>query len=132
MGLTEQAQEDFAQITGNLDDFGVSLILTSPDNVTAPVIGFHTKHHFGINEIGQSVNSKKASVAFAESNLPAGFNVRITDPNHPLVGEVNLKNYKVDVSDSTGQVKNYKAMQWFQDEKIGAIVIILTDYANAD
>lgn len=130
MSLTQQSIDDLKQITSNGDDFGVSITLKSPDGFNATFNGFHTKHHLGIDNEGNDVNSKKASVAFSEGNLPTGYSIRVSTVGHMAFGEVNLKNYKVDVADSTGVVKNYKAQQWFPDEKLGLIVLILDDHVE--
>lgn len=129
MSLTDQAIQDMKDITGNGDDFGVSFQLMSPDGAIAVVKGFHVKIHQAIDEIGLTVNSKKASIAFSEGNLPIGYVIRITDTDHHMIGEVNLKGFRIDIADSTGVVKKYKAQQWFPDEKLGLIVVILGDYA---
>ena len=123
MGLAEQAIQDMADITSNSDDFGVSITLTSPSSQVATLFGYSTKHHLGLDAEGQVVRTKTASVAIAEGNVP--FSIRNVND------EVDLNGYLVDVLDSTGIVKNYKASNWFPDEKLGLIVIILQDYDNA-
>lgn len=128
MNLTDRAIADLAQITGNTNDFGVEFTLINTDEVEAEMVGFHTKHHLSIDDVGNTVNSKKASIAFSESNLPEGFSVRISDESSDFYGEVNMKDWLVNVKDSTGVEKNYKVQQWFPDEKLGMIVLILADY----
>jgi len=128
MNLTERAIQDLAQITGNSNDFGVKIVLTDTLDRSAELVGFHVKHHMNIDELGNTVNSKKASVAFSESNLPAGFSIRVEDDNSDFYGDVSLKDWLVQVADSTGNQKMYKVQQWFPDEKLGMIVLILGDY----
>ena len=41
-----------------------------------------------------------------------------------------MKDWQANVADSTGVVKNYKVQQWFPDEKLGMIVLILGMYAD--
>lgn len=121
MGLIDQIQADIKSITSNLNDFGVAMILTAPTNETITITGIHTKHHLGIDTDGNMVNSKKASIAFSESLL-VGY------PCRNLSQEVNLKNHKVSVKDSTIILKNYRVQSWFPDETIGLIVCILEDF----
>lgn len=126
MGLVEQAISDIAEITSNNDDWGVSITMTDPDGETVTFNGLTTKHHLGIDEMGQTFRSKKASIAISESILLAA------NPDYPVrnsAGEVVLANHLVDVKDSTGIVKNYVVNSWLPDEAVGLIVIILEDYA---
>ena len=120
MGLIDNINADIASITSNLNEFGVSIEIVSPNGVPTTINGIHTKHHLGIDTDGNMVNSKKASIAFSEVFYPC----------RNSGGEVDLKNYKVNVKDSTGFTKNYIVQQWFPDETIGLIVCILEDYDN--
>jgi len=122
MGLVSQALADIQHITSNLNDFGVEFDLISPSAVVTPMVGVHTKHHLGMSAEGVPVNSKTASVAFSESNLPISVSIR------NAAGEVKLKDWKVDVKDSTGGEKKYIIREWFPDEMIGLIVCILGDF----
>lgn len=118
MGLIDNINADVAAITSNLNEFGVSIEIVTPNGVSTTINGIHTKHHLGIDTDGNMVNSKKASIAFSESFYQC----------RNASGEVNLKNYRVNVKDSTGLIKNYIIQQWFPDETIGLIVCILEDY----
>lgn len=123
MGLLEQARLDMQQITGNSSEFGVSMTFTAPDSSTCTVVGFHTKHHMAYNDIGEQINHKKASVAISE--------IQFTENSYPCRnsdGEIYLENHLVSVVDSTGLSKNYVCEQWFPDEALGLLVIILGDY----
>ena len=122
MSLISQALQDIKDITSNLNDFGVEFDLISPANVTTAMIGVHTKHHLGLNTDGVPVNSKTASLAFSEGNLPIGVSVR------NVAGEVKLKGWRINVKDSTGGEKQYIIREWFPDEMIGLIVCILGDF----
>lgn len=123
MGLAEQIIEDMRVISGDTSGFGVSITLISPEDETITTTGFSTKHHLAVDEFGQEVNTKKASVAISEGNL-TGYPLRNAN------SEVDLKGHRVNVTDSTGIEKNYTARSWFPDEKLGLIVIILTDYES--
>lgn len=120
MGLLDIIKSDIESITSNLNEFGVSITLTSTNNVSTILTGIHTKHHLGIDTDGNMVNSKKASIAFSEKFLSC------RNSNE----EISLTNYRVNVKDSTGVTKKYIVQQWFPDETIGLIVCILEDYDN--
>lgn len=123
MGLLDQARLDMQQITSNSADFGVSISFTAPTSETATVIGFHTKHHLAYTEDGEKINHKTASIAVSETLL--------TDENYPTRNasdEVHFEGHLISVSDSTGSTKNYVCQQWFPDEALGLIVLILGDY----
>lgn len=126
MGLVEQAQKDFKSITGDQTAFGVLLAFTAPTGETAEVTGLHTKHHLGFDTEGKPVNSKTAYIAVSEELL--------TEADYPVrnaAGEVHLQKHLVDVKDSTGEEKKYIIQQWFPDETIGAITLVLGEYGGA-
>lgn len=126
MTLVDQARLDAAMILGG--DFSVEMTLVSPDSQTAVIQGIHTKIHHGVDiNTGASVNSKKASVSFAESAVTTA---NATYPLRNDAGEIYLKGHLVKVNDSTGTQKTYTADQWFPDEMLGTIVIILGRYAD--
>jgi hypothetical protein len=126
MNLSDRAIRDFKRFTSDAaNGFGIQITLEAPNGETAIVNGFSTAHHYSLvfDEQGKAieVNSKKASVAFSEGALLE------VNPNYPIRtnGEVTFKNHKVDYVDSTGTVQTYVALQYFPDEKIGCIVLIL-------
>lgn len=122
MGLAEQAILDMQAITAG--DWGVSISLIAPNGQTATVRGIHTKHFLGVDAEGKEVSDKKASVAFSELNLTAA------NASYPLRinNEVSITGHRVNVADSTGNVKNYIVRTCLPDEAVGLIVIILNDY----
>ena len=124
MGLIDQAKSDIKDITSNSDEFGVSITFTAPTNETATINGLHSKHHMAIGTDGNMINSKNAHISFSEELLTA--------KNYPVrkAGEVNLKDHKVSVKDSTGISKNYVIREWFQDETIGLITSILGSFGT--
>jgi hypothetical protein len=125
MSLTQNMIDDLAAITSNPDDFGVSFTFTNPAGETAIVFGYVTTHHLGIDTDGNAVNSKKCAISVAEKQFVAvGYEIRNTD------GEVNLKDHKVDLIDSSGRNKKYIMGQWFPDEKVGLITCTLEDFEN--
>lgn len=126
MGYVDQIKKDIEQLTGDLDGFGVQLNLTAPDSKTASVVGLHAKHHTDFDDDGRAVNTTIASVAVSEQFLiDAGYPVRTK-------GEVNLKNHRISAPDSTGATIDYTIRQWFPDETIGLIILILGTYDSSE
>ena len=108
--------------------FEENIVLTSPS--PSPVIlettGFATKHHISFSE-GEVVNSKNAHICIDENSLAEqDYPVRNED------GEVHLKNHRVSVKDSSGELKEYVIIEWFPNETLGLIVCILGDYASTN
>lgn len=123
MSLVSRAKEDIQKITSNLNEWGVDLVLLPiGSNTQYPAKGVHTKHHLGLTSEGIPANVKTASVAISEANFPVDYPIR--DAN----GEVKLKGHRCYVNDSTGIQKKYIIREWFPDEMIGLIVLILGDF----
>lgn len=123
MGLIAQAKADIEQITGNTDDFAVSMTFIAPDLSTATVQGLFTKHHLAIDTEGNPVNVRNAHASVSEKQfIDAGYTVRNSS------GEVSMKDHKVTVSDSTGTASTYVIREWYPDETIGLLVFILGDF----
>lgn len=125
MSLIAQAKADIEKITGNTGEFAKGMTFTSPTppGQTAVVNGLHTKHHLGVDTDGAEVNAENAHVSVSEKALTdEGYTVRNAE------GEVDLKDHKVTVKDSTGVNITYVIREWFQNETIGLIVCILGDY----
>ena len=122
MSLINAAKRDIKQVTSNLNEWALDVELITPIGDTVSIKGVHTKHHIGLDSDGIPVNAKTSSLAFSEDNLPVGISIRNAK------SEVVLKNWKCNVIDSTGIVKNYVIREWFPDEMIGLIVCILGDF----
>jgi hypothetical protein len=123
MSLYDTAKADIESITSNTDEWGKLATFTAPTAEVETVAVIHNKHHTGFNELGERVNSKYASIAVSESNLDFyGYPVRNAD------GEVDFKGHLVSIADSTDIVKNYVVREWYPDETVGLIVLILGDY----
>jgi len=125
MSLILQAQKDVQSITSNNKEFGVNMTLTAPTGEVATVVGLHTKHHLSIDTEGNAVNSRNAHVSVSEYELNAQYY-----PVRDSSGDVNLKNHLVKVKDSTGVEITYICKQWFPDETVGLIVIILGKFSR--
>lgn len=123
MSLIAQAKADIAQITSNTDEFGVTIILYNTSDEAVTIAGLHSKIHLAVDTDGNPVSAKQAHISFSESVVNAA-GVSIRNSN----GEVDLKDYKVDVKDSTGLVKRYKISRWMPDETTGLISCYLEDY----
>jgi hypothetical protein len=125
MNLLDQARIDVQNILSGA--FSTDITFTSPDSQTVTVKGIHAKHHLGINPAtGNAISSKKASVSVSEQEIID------VNPNYPVrcKDEVTFKNHIIEVKDSTGRSKRYKADHWFPDETVGLITIILEKYAD--
>ena len=126
MGLIERVKKDAARITTSLNGFGVSILLTAPNAQIVVITGLHKKHYLGFDqEQGRAINTKTASITFSEIAL------KLLNPIYPVrnaTGEIDLKNHKVTVSDSTGTPKIFIIREFMPDEVTGLIVCILGDY----
>tara|TARA_R110000796_G_scaffold103652_5_gene213087 strand:+ start:18 stop:398 length:381 start_codon:yes stop_codon:yes gene_type:complete len=124
MSLIAQARLDWKEITSNSNEFGVPIILINPTTlVEYSIVGLATKHHLGIDELGNEVITKNAHISFSEE-LVIALGGSIRDAS----GEVNLERWIVKYSDSTLSQKNYVITQFIPDETVGIIVCILSDY----
>lgn len=121
MSILDKAKADNLFITGNSSDFGIPIHLKAQDATEIDVVGLHTKHHTGFDEIGQRINSKTASVAINE-NLLVNFPVRNSN------NEVAMLGCLVNCADSTGNIRNFIVQENYPDEALGLIVLILGDY----
>jgi len=125
MGLIDVANKDIRKITADLNGWGVVIVLTALDLTSATINGLHTKHHLGIDTDGNPVNTKNAHISFSEQEL---IDAEPTYPIRNANDEVDLRNHKVLVKDSTGVDKSYVIREWMPDETIGLIVCILGDH----
>lgn len=125
MGLVEQAKKDWQQITSASGGFGVDITFTSPTAQTVTIKGLFAKHHLGIDDSGQAVNTRTAHISFSEKLLTdAVYNLRNAD------NRVDLKRHIVEVKDSTGLIGKYVIREWMPDETIGVILCNLGDFKD--
>ena len=124
MNLVSQAKKDWQQITTNSSSgFGTEMTLTSPDGVNVlSIVGLATKHHIGIDDYGNVVNTKNAHVSFSEKQLSDALY-----PTRNAENEVSLYGHKIAWTDSTGSLITYIIREFFPDETIGVILCILGD-----
>ncbi len=120
MSLFDRAIQDAKLITNG--DFAVPIVFSHGGN-TANIKGWTTKHHIGFDTDGNMVNSKTVNVTVSESDLTdAGYPVRDTN------GEVNLRGHLVTVKDSTQTTDQFQVSQYFPDERLGLITLILKEF----
>lgn len=120
MSLLDDAISDFASITGNSQD-GVEITLTSPALDTVTFNGFRNRIRLQYNALGEQVNSQNATVAFSERNIGAY-------PLRDSSGRVNLRGHKVTTKDSTNTICTFIADEWYPDETLACIVVILGEW----
>ena len=103
--------------------FESDIVFKTPNGLTtASVTGFSSKHHINFDTDGAPVNAKNAHICIDEDALELlGYPVRIKN-------EVNLLRHRVDVKDSTGEIKEYIIKENFPDETLGLIVCVLGDF----
>lgn len=125
MSLVAQAKADIETITTNLNDWAVEMALINAAGATINIKGIHTKIHLGVDTEGNAVESKQVHVSFSEKTVTdLGYSIRNAG------GEVDMKNWRLNVQDSTGVVKNYVMLRWFADETIGLMSCMFEDYTN--
>lgn len=104
--------------------FEENITLISADGLnTTATKGWASKHWINYGTDGLPANSKNAHITIDEELLKAaGFVVRNANK------EVFLEGVRVNVDDSSGEIKNYIIKEWFPDETLGLIACILGDY----
>jgi hypothetical protein len=121
MGLRELAKADIADITSNLNEFGLAMTFTPPTGYSLEVVGTEAKIHMQFDvETGKDINAQKASVSVSEQFFIDG-----DYPVRDAAGRVNMKKHKVDYIDSTGTTCLFEVLEQFPDETLGLIVFIL-------
>lgn len=123
MSILDRARADMQTITSNPNDWGTSAVFTAPTSETATVNVLHTKHKTAYTDDGEMVNIQIASIAVAEALLTA-----VSYPTRDAENEVYFQDHTVTCADSSGTVRNYIVDQWFPDETLGLIVLILKQY----
>lgn len=125
MSLIESAKKDIQTILNSVDEFAINIKLIDTNGIEYALKGLHTKHHIKIDTDGNLINGKNAHLSVSEYDL-----IELNYPYRNLQGEVTLKNHTIKAKDSTGIEKLYLIDQWFPDETIGMITMILTDLSN--
>lgn len=122
MSLYDRAYRAANRITSDTNGWGVPIVLTDLSGNSCNIIGTRSKHHLGVDNQGNSVNTKNAHVSFHELQvINAGFNIR--NGEH----EIAIKGWQVDVGDSSGNVTAYSITEFYPSETIGLIVCVLAE-----
>lgn len=120
MSLYDRAYNDIATITSNTNEWGTAIQLTNLVGESCNITGTRSKHHLGVDNMGNSVNTKNAHISFHESQvISQGFTIR--DGN----GDVAIKGFTATLEDSTGNNSNYVIKEFYPSETVGLIVCIL-------
>jgi hypothetical protein len=118
MGLLDIVKRDIADITGNSDQFGVTIVLTNGTD-TATVIGTTSSHYLKVDpETGLPMRGKNVHVSVSMSLLTAE-----DYPFRNNSGEIALIGHRATVQGATLIVREV-----WPDETCGLIVMILGDY----
>ena len=125
MGLIEQVQQDIRAITTDTEGWGVAIRMIAPDTTTLDTTGLHTKHHLTFDSDSNMVNYKKAHISISEDEF-----IDASYPYRDANNEVSMEGHRCIVKDSTRQDVEYVIREWYPDETIGLIVMILGDYAS--
>ncbi len=124
MGLLELMKRDANDITTNLVDFAEDVTFIAPTGQQATVQSLHTKHHLGFNiETAQEINTLKAHVCVSEQELTA-----LSYPVRNSKNEVTFKDHKVRAKDANGLEWTYAVQEWFPNDKVGVISVILGSF----
>lgn len=122
--MIETAQAAVKRIRTDPNGFTKTIQFIAVDGITTATIrGMSAVIHLGVDNQGEFVNTRKAHISFSESSLSdTGFPVR--DQNNVLI----LKDNRVNVIDSTGEVEQYVIREIFPDEAVGLLVCMLGDF----
>lgn len=123
MNMLDRAIRDVRRIVSDRNGFTVPITFSTPNlDFELIVNGTAKKHHTAYDELGNTVNSRQASVTVAEIDLTSkGYPVRNQN------GEVFLRDHLVTWTDAQGNAYTYKIQEWFPDEHLGLLVIILSN-----
>jgi hypothetical protein len=121
MTLLEAIKRDANTITKNISEFAETVVFIAPTGQQVSVKGIHTKHHLGYDlQTAQEINTLKAHVCVSEQELTA-----LAYPVRDANNNVNLKNHRVRAHDANGVEWTYAIHEWFPNDKVGTISIIL-------
>lgn len=100
------------------------ITMTSANGLkTITIQGWATKHWINFDTDGNAANTKNAHITVSEDELlKLGYPVRNSD------NEIDLKNHKIIVKDSSGLHKKYVIIEHHTNETLGLISCILGDY----
>lgn len=121
MSILQLMKRDANTITKNTGEFAEPVIFIAPTGQTVTVNALHTKHHLGYDlQTAQEINTLKAHVCVSEQELTA-FSYPVRDGNL----KVSLIGHKVVAKDANGVDWLYIVNEFFPNDKVGTISIIL-------
>lgn len=119
MSLLDAIRRDAVNITSNSSDFATQITVSKGD-VGVTVGGIAGRHHFGLDELGNVVNTMQAHCAIAEQVLiDAGLNLRNAK------GLIATGGITISWTDTSGRNGNYTVKSIRPDETIGLLTFIL-------
>lgn len=128
MSLRETAEADLAGILeDDVNGFGYPIILTSPDELVKPLIGFSNDISLLIDaDTGLAISGRSASVALRISSLIAAGYTTLPE----AVQDSALKPWLVTFDDINGNSFTFKVQEGSPDRAIGVIICKLEIYGN--
>ena len=143
MSLIDRAASDLQSILTNNNEFGTVITFVTPNgSKTVMVNGLAFKHWMKVNDFGEIVNTKVATIQISEDSLISfitdSLGNIITDANGNRVispnsyptrnsnNRIDLLNHRVSWSDHEG-VWNYVITETQPDESFGTILCKLND-----
>lgn len=129
MNLRLLAEKDFGRILEDTSaGFGWPVVLTSPEGVSAPLLGLTNDIAVAVDpDTGELISGRSATVTVRIAKIrEAGF-----DENPRGVSSRNSKPWTVLFKDINGIPIIFKVMRTNPDRTIGGIVMILESYKRA-
>lgn len=122
--LLKQARKDARKII-NSGGFEEDIQISDPSGILIiNVKGLHSKHWLVHDTDGNLVNGKNAHITISEQEL----NEKGMQTRNQNTGNVDLKNFRISVKDSTLIEKKYIINECFPSETFGLIVCVLGDF----
>jgi hypothetical protein len=124
VSLRQQAAADLRLIVEDPGGFGTPITVTSPDGVTAVLVGNAADIDVTIDpETGQAVKGRKITVALTLASLAAaGLGI----PSGTEDGTV--KPWLVTYADALGATRTYKVAEALPDRELPLVVCVLESY----
>ena len=119
MDIYDRSYNAIKRISTNTNGAGSAITLINLEGGSCDIFGTKSKHHLGIDNQGNSVNTKNSHMSFHISEtIRTNFNIRNSD------GDIAIKGFKV-ILTHLGIVGNYVITEFYPSETTGYIVCIL-------
>jgi hypothetical protein len=125
MGLMNQIKSDTEQITGNLVDFAMPVILEAPTGQTVEINGIYSDHSNAYDENGMPITGKFTHVTISEQPL-----IDLGYPTRSSKGLMNFLSHKVTINYADGRSEKYIVDQQRPDYTINLVILILAKYTS--